>query len=231
MRSRAKIGLFIVSLWMSSTALAHAPGVTHTYVNGEPVITVRLVPDEAAVAKRVNALEPPAAEHVQPGPIDPAAEPVATEPVETADPSSTTAGEFSAPLAADPAMESAAAPIAPSPRYPNARPAMKPNTETGVGGALDLAPPAATETPEPRPMRLNSVERPRRVVERAAKPQPREERRRVKRAQSEAPPASVAPASANPLDEAFSPSGAGPEPIAAMELPPVKTEERLADGN
>ena len=228
MRSRAIVGLFMVSV-AAPLALAHAPGVTHSYENGQPVITVRLVPDEAAVAKakRIDALEPGTA-HVAPTDDTGAS---GAEPVETLQPAAN--DSFDAPLVTEPANELPSAmneqdPVASVSRYPTAKPALKPNTEIGVGGVLDLAPPAASETDQPRPMRLNSVQRPRSVADRSP---PRQQRARpAPRARADAAPA--APAAIDPLDEAL-PSRIvmESEPASAMQLPPPKANERLAGGN
>lgn len=230
MRSKAIVGLFACSI-AASLALAHAPGVSHSYENGQPVITVRLVPDEATVAKakRIDALGPiPAHTGASEDPgasMNDAQETLAPAPSE----------EFGAPVSVEPANELPSAENAvPGPdasasvsRYPAVRPALKPNTEIGVGGVLDLAPPPAAEPSQPRPMRLNSVQRPRNVAERAARPQ-REQKPRPQRVRTEAA-ATPAP---DPLDEALPPRVIDPPAIVnSMQLPPPKAEERIAVGN
>jgi hypothetical protein len=223
MRGRARFGLLVLGLAASPLAFAHAPGVSHTYEGGQPVITVRLVPAEAEAAKskRINALDPaPGQDHANPTDETSGIETDAL-PAETAQPMS--ADGFDVPATPDVAAEAPAADeSAAVTRYPNARPVIKPNTETGVGGALDLTEPEPTEDAKPRPMRLNSVDRPRRVVERARREPPA-----PPRAPRVRTPAPTAP---DPLDEAL-PSRIVDAPVNMMQLPPVKTEERIAGGN
>lgn len=234
MQSRAKIGLFIVALLSAPLAAAHAPGVTHSYERGEPVITVRLVPEEAAVArdKRVNALEQPAPATDGAIQADPASAPGAAIG-ETADPVATSPGEFNGQLTPEPALEESADQSAATARYPNVRPVMKPNTETGVGGALDLAPPPSETASEPRPMRLNAVDRPRRVADRAARQRARDDNTpRTRRVQTEAAPAEpVVAAEPDPLDAALPPVVIDQEPASAMRLPQPKAEDRIIGSN
>ena len=221
MRGRARFGLLVLGLAASPLAFAHGPGVSHSYESGQPVITVRLVPAEAeaAKAKRINALDGVSGqEHA-----NPTAEPSGIDanalPAETAQPIG--ADGFDAPVPPDAAAEVPAADeSAAVTRYPTARPVIKPNTETGVGGALDLTAPEPVETAKPRPMRLNSVERPRRVVERARRDAPAPARS----------PRVQTPSAPDPLDEAL-PSRVVDAPVNMMQLPPPKTEERIAGGN
>lgn len=227
MRSKAIVGLVVMSV-AATLAYAHAPGVSHSYENGQPVITVRLVPDEAAVAKRIDALAPMPAHSG--GPDDPGTP--AAETLETFEPSANDgAGD---PMGAEPANELPTADNGPGPeaaaipRYPSVKPALKPNTEIGVGGVLDLTPPVAAEPDQPRPMRLNSVQRPRTVADRNARER-REQKPRPARIRTEAPAA--ARSEPDPLDEALPPRVIEPPPVNAMQLPPPKAEERVAAGN
>lgn len=230
MQSRARVGLLILGLAASPWAFAHGPGVTHSYEAGQPVITVRLVPAEAEAAKRVNALDPaPGEEHTNP------VEQPAGDAVNAAPANPGVVEGFDAGVPPD---ESAALPVEgaeAATRYPTAKPVMKPNTETGVGGALDLAPPPEEETSAPRPMRLNAVERPRKVAAQA--PRPKQEPR-------PRPPRPVQPATPDPLDEALpsrvidvpvsataSAAPAQSAPVNMMNLPPPKLDERIAGGN
>jgi hypothetical protein len=227
MQSRAKVGLVWLSLAAAPLAFAHAAGVTHTYENGSPVITVRLVPSEEGISKtqRINALDPAAAEAAPVADAHTGEMPTAIgQDAAEAAPE----GGYTMPLNPEPANEIPAseesADIGPAAaaRFPSARPVLKPNTETGIGGALDLAPPTA-ETPQPRPMRLNSVQRPRSVAERAQRPA-REQRVRQPRVRAE----TARPAEPDPLDEALPPRVIDAPRVNAMQLPPVKMEERIA---
>lgn len=219
MQSRAKVGLFWISLAAAPLAWGHAAGVTHTYENGSPVITVRLVPGGEGISKtqRINALDP------APGEAAPTADAHTGATAGDGGLEPAPDGEFAVPLNAEPANEMPPAeesaqidPVAATARFPSARPVLKPDTEMGVGGALDLTPPAAAEAPKPRPMRLNSVQRPRNVADRAP-PRPRPQR-----------PAPAAPAAPDPLDEALPPRVVDAPRVNAMQLPPVKMEERIA---
>jgi hypothetical protein len=219
MQSRAKFGLYFLSLACLGTAAAHAPGVTHTYENGEPVITIRLVqPGPAAAQPVALESEPPAAAHAAPDmlPEDPAAVNPAGEPLEGAEIASPAGdGEISVPLSPEPAIAeetvSAAPPVA---RYPSARPVEKPETEFGMGGSLDLVPPAEAEPANPKPMRLNAVERPRRAAERPARTNTADARPRQQRQRTEAA------ATVDPLDEALPPVVVPPEQApTSMRLP------------
>jgi hypothetical protein len=227
MLSRARVGLVLLGLAASPVAVAHGPGVTHTYEGGQPVITVRLVPDEAAIAnaKRINALDP-APMHAAPSEDAAGVEPASAAP-ETLQPA--VADEFAVPETPEaanalPSPNDAAGLAAPVSRYPTARPELKPDTETGVGGALDLSPPPDATASQPRPMRLNSVDRPRRVTERAPRAQP------TSRPVQPAARKPARPAEPDPLDEAL-PSRIVEAPVKPMQLPPPKVEERLAGGN
>jgi hypothetical protein len=235
MQSRARVGLLIFGLGIAPLAFAHGTGVTHSYENGQPVITVRLVPDEASVAnaKRIDALDPSVA-HTAPS--EDLGGPVEAPEGEAA--GGVSADEFAAPETPDAAAQNGAGgDTAAVSRYPSARPALKPDTETGVGGALDLSPPAVDQDSQPRPMRLNSVDRPRRVVERTPARQRSEPRQRAQRVRTET--ADPAP---DPLDAALPSvvvdaphaevqSAPLPAPVNMMQLPPPKIEERIAGGN
>lgn len=220
MRSRAKFGLIIFStMAMGGASAANGPGVTHVIENGEPLVFIRLVPAEEKIAPgpRVNALATPAAQAASPADED-------------AGPSPTprTTDAINVPLTPEPAAETppdqAASNTPPVSRYPSVRPKLKPNEETGVGGALDLVTPPEEVTPaEPKPMRLNAIDRPRRSASR--------ERQRTRSAPQRTEEAEQAPANPDPLDAAAEPIVLERQPVDAVGLPLHKNDARIANGN
>jgi hypothetical protein len=227
MQSRAKFGLCILSFACFGTAAAHAPGVTHTYVNGEPVITIRLVQPERVIPQPQPVdSAPPAAAHSEPEALldDPSAANPAADPfagAELAAPAGE--GAVSVPLTPEPAIpEEAISAAPPEARYPTARPVIKPDSENGMGGSLDLVPPAEAEPSNPKPMRLNSIDKPRRSAERPARNTSVDSRPRQPRQRAEAAPA---PAPYDPLDEALPPVVVAPAQAPTSMQLPVPTAE------
>jgi hypothetical protein len=226
------------------------PGVTHSLEGGEPIVTVRLVPQ--AEAQPAAATEPAATVPLSEPPA-PAEDPSATLPLPG--PEASAAPADAAPALEQPAQDSAAIPAAPespeaalpaeqampqdagpaperaaaadpaaqTPRYPDARPVIKPDPLNGVGGALDLTPPEAPLAGEPAPMRLQAIDKPKPRAQREA-------RRREAR-----PPATPKPPVHDPLDDAL-PSVVVPAPAAAQPAPlplnlsPAKDEGRALPG-
>lgn len=241
MQCRAMFGLMLVStVVIGSASAANGPGVTHVIENGEPVVIVRLVPaeDKVAPGPRIDALETPVSDGAGPSAGDPSAEPIdpaamggpGEDAVNPPDPEANASGAVNLPLAGGPALDSARGQAAtatpPVARYPSVRPRPKPNDETGVGGELNLLTPPEEATPEqPKPMRLNSVDRPRKSAAR----EPRRERnvRRKSQAVVQAP----APRIPDPLDAAATPIILEKLPVDAIGLPLRKDGARLAEGN
>jgi hypothetical protein len=229
MQGRAKFGLSILSFACLGTAAAHAPGVTHTYVNGEPVITIRLVQPERVMSQpQPVESAPPAAAHAEPEPMpeDPSAVNPAGDPMAGAELASPAGeGAVSVPLTPEPAVpEEAISAAPPEARYPTARPVIKPDSENGMGGSLDLVPPAEAEPANPKPMRLNSIDKPRRSAARPARSNVAESRPRP-RAQT------AAPAQYDPLDEALPPVVVPPAQAPMSMQLPVPTAELNPSGS
>jgi hypothetical protein len=139
--------------------------VRHNIEYGEPVVVVRLIP---------VAMPPQQAqsEMAAPQPAD-----YGQETLSDALPASAVSGDYPAqeqteaaasgqhvqPVSSEPAapadFDAAPEPVSPVARFLAARPALKPDLENGVGGALDIAPPRnASRSVTPKPMRLDTIE-------------------------------------------------------------------------
>lgn len=152
--------------------------VTYRLESGRPVATIRLAPmrqaGQPARLDEVIATVPPsspipadetlAPQAVPPVAAAPASEPAASmntpplpsaEITEAVDPA--TLLPTGDPILNEPAPASGNEAANPVPRYSAVRPRAKPDIENGVGGALDLGPPAVQPSDQPRPMRLNNV--------------------------------------------------------------------------
>ncbi|HAH10786.1 MAG TPA: hypothetical protein DCL54_13425 [Alphaproteobacteria bacterium] len=169
---------------VQSQIAAPSPAGVRTMEAGEPVVVLRLVPEAASYKREpLDEFAPPSADAAQSSPTaqapggsttvrldaTPASPGLDAIPPDEADANGPPAPEDQAALGeATPDVLPPA--NVPSVRYPLARPAVKPTELSGVGGALNPEPPrAARRSSEPRPMRLNSNDRPRRERTRPAR--------------------------------------------------------------
>lgn len=159
-------------------AEATSRDVTYRLESGHPVATIRLAPmrqaGQPARLDEVIATVPPSSpiptdETLAPQaatPLDAVAAPQPAARVDTPalPPAEVTEAIDPAtllptgdPILNDPAAAPGNEAANPVPRYTAVRPRAKPDIENGVGGALDLGPPAVQPSDQPRPMRLNNV--------------------------------------------------------------------------